>query len=62
VVKFRTTSKFSHEVLFTPGTTFGINLVANGFTSILKPGDEVSAMEHHSNMPWQMLLKEQVRY
>jgi cysteine desulfurase/selenocysteine lyase len=28
-------------VLFTPGTTFGINLVANGFTSILKPGDEV---------------------
>jgi cysteine desulfurase/selenocysteine lyase len=45
-------------VLFTPGTTFGINLVANGFTSILKPGDEVliSAMEHHSNIvPWQML-------
>jgi cysteine desulfurase/selenocysteine lyase len=38
-------------VLFTPGTT-GINLVANGFTSILKPGDEVliSAMEHHSNI------------
>jgi selenocysteine lyase/cysteine desulfurase len=24
-------AKFSHEVLFTPGTTFGINLVANGF-------------------------------
>jgi cysteine desulfurase/selenocysteine lyase len=45
-------AKFSHEVLFTPGTTFGINLVANGFTSILKPGDEVliSAMEHHSNI------------
>jgi cysteine desulfurase/selenocysteine lyase len=47
-------------VLFTPGTTFGINLVANGFTSILKPGDEVliSAMEHHSNIvPWQMLCE-----
>jgi cysteine desulfurase/selenocysteine lyase len=53
-------AKFSHEVLFTPGTTFGINLVANGFTSILKPGDEVliSAMEHHSNIvPWQMLCE-----
>jgi selenocysteine lyase/cysteine desulfurase len=31
-------------------------IVANGFTSILKPGDEVLAMEHHSNIvPWQML-------
>jgi cysteine desulfurase/selenocysteine lyase len=53
-------AKFAHEVLFTSGTTFGINLVANGFTSILKPGDEVlvSAMEHHSNIvPWQMLCE-----
>jgi len=35
-----------------------INLVANGFASILKKGDEivVSALEHHSNIvPWQML-------
>ncbi len=49
-----------HEVLFTAGTTFGINLVANGFASILKPGDEilVSALEHHSNIvPWQMLCE-----
>jgi cysteine desulfurase/selenocysteine lyase len=46
-------------VLFTPGTTFGINLVANGFTSILKPGDEVliSAMEHRNIVPWQMLCE-----
>ena len=51
-------AKFAHEVLFTSGTTHGINLVANGFASILKSGDEVlvSAMEHHSNIvPWQML-------
>jgi len=53
-------AKYSHEVLFTSGTTFGINLVANGFASILKPGDEVlvSSLEHHSNIvPWQMLCE-----
>lgn len=53
-------AKFAHEVLFTSGTTHGINLVANGFTSILKPGDEVivSSLEHHSNIvPWQMLCE-----
>ena len=53
-------AKFAHEVLFTSGTTFGINLVANGFASLLKPGDEVlvSALEHHSNIvPWQMLCE-----
>ncbi|HQX02759.1 MAG TPA: cysteine desulfurase [Flavobacterium sp.] len=51
-------AKSSHEVLFTSGTTHGINLVANGFASFLKQGDEVmvSALEHHSNIvPWQML-------
>lgn len=50
----------AHEVIFTSGTTHGINLVANGFSSILKQGDEVlvSAMEHHSNIvPWQMLCE-----
>ncbi|MFM2368394.1 MAG: hypothetical protein RL619_694 [Bacteroidota bacterium] len=53
-------AKYAHEVLFTSGTTHGINLVANGFASILKPGDEVlvSALEHHSNIvPWQMLCE-----
>jgi len=47
-----------HEILFTSGTTHGINLVTHGFRSILKKGDEVlvSAMEHHSNIvPVQML-------
>lgn len=53
-------AKFAHEVLFTSGTTHGINLVASGFASILKTGDEVlvSALEHHSNIvPWQMLCE-----
>jgi cysteine desulfurase/selenocysteine lyase len=53
-------AKFAHEVLFTSGTTHGINIVANGFTSFLKSGDEVlvSALEHHSNIvPWQMLCE-----
>ena len=51
-------AKFPHEVIFTSGTTHGINAIANGFASLLKPGDEVlvSALEHHSNIvPWQML-------
>lgn len=50
----------SYEVIFTSGTTHGINLVAHGFSSLLKKGDEivVSAMEHHSNIvPWQMLCE-----
>ncbi len=45
-----------HEVIFTSGTTHAVNLVASGFASLLKPGDEVivSALEHHSNIvPWQ---------
>ena len=53
-------AKFAHEVIFTAGTTHGINLVTNGFASILKSGDEVlvSALEHHSNIvPWQMLCE-----
>lgn len=48
------------EVIFTSGTTHAINLVANGFSSLLRKGDEVlvSAMEHHSNIvPWQMLCE-----
>ncbi len=49
-----------NEVILTSGTTHSINLVANGFSSFLKNGDEVlvSAMEHHSNIvPWQMLCE-----
>ncbi len=53
-------AKYSHEIIFTSGTTHSINLVANGFASILQKGDEiiVSALEHHSNIvPWQMLCE-----
>ncbi|WP_422108031.1 aminotransferase class V-fold PLP-dependent enzyme [Winogradskyella sp.] len=53
-------AEYAHEIIFTSGTTHGINLVANGFSSLLKEGDEVlvSALEHHSNIvPWQMLCE-----
>lgn len=53
-------AKHNFEIIFTSGTTFGINLVANGFASLLKAGDEVivSALEHHSNIvPWQFLCE-----
>ena len=53
-------AKKAHEIIFTSGTTHGINLVANGFASLLKKGDEiiVSALEHHSNIvPWQILAE-----
>ena len=50
-------AKYAHEIIFTKGTTDSINLVANGFRSLLKKGDEIiiSELEHHSNIvPWQM--------
>ncbi|MGB7841191.1 MAG: cysteine desulfurase [Salinimicrobium sp.] len=50
----------AHEIIFTSGTTHAINLVASGFSALLKKGDEiiVSALEHHSNIvPWQMLCE-----
>ena len=53
-------AKQNYEIIFTSGTTFGINLVANGFASLLKTDDEVlvSALEHHSNIvPWQFLCE-----
>lgn len=46
------------EVIFTRGTTEGINLVASSFGSRFKAGDEVilTVMEHHANIvPWQLL-------
>lgn len=48
------------EVLFTRGTTTGLNWVARYAESVLQPGDEVliSVMEHHSNIiPWQEACK-----
>jgi cysteine desulfurase / selenocysteine lyase len=52
----------TREVLFTRGTTEGINLVAQTWgRTFLKAGDEIvlSAMEHHSNIvPWQILTEQ----
>jgi cysteine desulfurase/selenocysteine lyase len=46
------------EIIFTRGTTEGINLVAHSFgLAFLRPGDEiiVSTIEHHANIvPWQV--------
>ena len=47
----------SCEIIFTKVTTDSINLVANGYRSMLNKGDDIiiSEMEHHSNIvPWQM--------
>ncbi len=50
------------EIIFTRGTTEGINLVAQAYARpILKSGDEIliTAMEHHSNIvPWQLLCEQ----
>ncbi len=49
-------ARSSKEVLFTRGTTTGLNWVANFAKEVLQPGDQVliSIMEHHSNIiPWQ---------
>ena len=46
----------SREILFTRGTTIGLNWVAHFAQEILQPGDQViiSILEHHSNViPWQ---------
>ena len=52
----------AEEVIFTTGTTGGINLVANAYgRKFLNAGDEViiSCLEHHSNIvPWQMICQE----
>jgi cysteine desulfurase / selenocysteine lyase len=49
------------EIVYTRGTTEGINLVANSFGSrFVRDGDEIviSELEHHSNIvPWQMLCE-----
>ena len=53
-------AKHSYEIILTAGTTHSINIVASGFSAILKKGDEiiVSSLEHHSNIvPWQMLCE-----
>ncbi|ADB36232.1 cysteine desulfurase [Spirosoma linguale] len=55
-------AKHWQEIIFTYGTTDGINLVAQTYgRQFLNEGDEIiiSTMEHHSNIvPWQMLCEE----
>ncbi|MEH6453131.1 MAG: cysteine desulfurase [Psychromonas sp.] len=49
----------SKEVIYSKGTTEGLNLLANVLATELNPGDEVviSTLEHHANIvPWQMLV------
>ena len=49
-----------YEVIFTSGTTHGINIVSSGLESQIGSSDEliVSEMEHHSNIvPWQILCE-----
>jgi len=50
------------EIIFTAGTTAGINLIASSFgRKFIKEGDEIliTEMEHHSNIvPWQMLCEQ----
>jgi cysteine desulfurase/selenocysteine lyase len=52
----------TEEIIFTRGTTEGINLVASSWgRSFLQEGDEIilSTLEHHSNIvPWQMVAQE----
>lgn len=54
-------AKSTSEIVFTRGTTEGLNLVASTFTeAMMEPGDEVivSTMEHHSNIvPWQLAAR-----
>lgn len=55
-------AKHDYEVIFTRGTTEGINLIAYslGNTNYIKKDDEIiiSYLEHHSNIvPWQMLCE-----
>ncbi len=53
-------AKHDYEVIFTKGTTEGINLIAYAITNLIKKDDEIiiSYLEHHSNIvPWQMLCE-----
>lgn len=51
-----------NQIVFTPGTTIGLNMIASGWgRKFVHPGDEIltTVMEHHANfVPWQQLAKE----
>jgi cysteine desulfurase/selenocysteine lyase len=54
-------ARSTREIIYTHGTTEGINLVAHSFgAAFVREGDEIiiSELEHHSNIvPWQMLCQ-----
>src|SRR5437870_4374507 len=54
-------ARSAEEIVFTRGTTEGINLIASSWGSKnIKPGDKIllTEMEHHSNIvPWQLLAE-----
>lgn len=59
-VQYFLNAKHDYEIIFTKGTTEGLNLLAYSLTNQIKAGDEiiVSHLEHHSNIvPWQMLCE-----
>jgi SufS family cysteine desulfurase len=59
-IKHFINAQSSKEIIWTKGTTEGINLLANVFMGQLQAGDEIiiSALEHHANIvPWQMLAE-----
>ncbi|MEM1126707.1 MAG: cysteine desulfurase [Bacteroidota bacterium] len=61
VIREHLNAASTREVIFTRGTTEGINLVARSFAQPrLRPGDEIliTAMEHHANIvPWQLVAE-----
>ena len=61
IIKNHFGAAHEHEIIFTSGTTHGINIISSGLEKSISSKDEliVSEMEHHSNIvPWQMLCEE----
>ena len=60
IIKNHFGAAHEHEIIFTSGTTHGINIISSGLEKLISSKDEliVSEMEHHSNIvPWQMLCE-----
>ena len=60
IIKNHFGASHEHEIIFTSGTTHGINIISSGLEKLISSKDEliVSEMEHHSNIvPWQMLCE-----
>ena len=60
IIKNHFGAAHEHEIIFTSGTTHGINIISSGLEKSISSKDEliVSEMEHHSNIvPWQLLCE-----